>query len=275
MPKVVVVSLVVLAFATAGVARATPPLLKPYVVMVVDTSGSMADAVIPATTPTCGGTTSKLDHARCAVNTIANGDGDIVFALGRYRQTVGGTTTAATFPSGCTDTGQAQCTDYDSMTNTGCNVATGAGCAGSGSNDSSLELLTALVDGQSSSAAQWTNLTGNTCTATGTDPEIWKADGSTPIAGVFKGLRDYWTGVATATDGTAATIWPSTSAGFSPIANDPNTAFLPRRCAIRRRGTPAPTAALASAARTSSFCSPTVRRPARPSQTRSQRRTRC
>src|SRR6478609_2479033 len=75
--------------------------LKPYVVLILDTSGSMG-AATGSGPPSCGGTDTKLNHARCAINRIVNSYGDMVFALGRFRMTAGGTTTANTFPTGCT-----------------------------------------------------------------------------------------------------------------------------------------------------------------------------
>src|SRR6476659_10238969 len=77
--------------------------LKPYVVLMLDTSGSM-NSVTNAGPPTCGGRDNRLNHARCAINRIVNSYGDMVFALGRFRMTAGGTTTATTFPTGCTST---------------------------------------------------------------------------------------------------------------------------------------------------------------------------
>src|SRR4051812_49427943 len=80
-------ALVILAFAHSASAANDP--LKPYVVMMLDTSGSMDDPT-GSGPPTCGGTDSKLNHARCAINKIANSYGDMVFALGRFRETGAG-----------------------------------------------------------------------------------------------------------------------------------------------------------------------------------------
>src|SRR4051812_30675699 len=78
----------------AGVATAAPnDPLKPYVLLVLDTSGSMDNATNTGP-PSCGGKDSKLDHARCAINNIVNAYGDMTFALARFRATMSGTTTA-------------------------------------------------------------------------------------------------------------------------------------------------------------------------------------
>src|SRR5215470_10113566 len=74
--------------------------LKPYVVLALDTSGSMGQAT-GSGPPSCGGPDTKLNHARCAITKIVGSFGDIVFSLGRFRTVMGGTTTPATFPSGC------------------------------------------------------------------------------------------------------------------------------------------------------------------------------
>ena len=121
---------VISAYAHAG----TPTALKPYVTLILDTSGSMIDTTQGNPTgfgpPSCGAHCSvtlgtlcnqaadcptsetcvpqidnKLNHARCAINNIANSYADIVFALGRFRNVTSGTTTLNTFASGCCDHG--------------------------------------------------------------------------------------------------------------------------------------------------------------------------
>jgi len=199
--------------------------LKPYVTLILDTSGSMSEAT-GFGAPTCGNHCStstntlchvngdcpasetcvapadqKFTHAKCAINSIANSYGEIVFALGRYRATQAGTVSGV-FPNGCTDSGGT--------------------C---GKTDDNFELLTPLIDGGNSAAATWTNFTGNTCDGTGTDPEIWNDPSSTPLGGSLLGSQRYYQGLQ-ASNGTT-TIWPATSAGFDPILNDPtNSVFL-------------------------------------------------
>jgi MYXO-CTERM domain-containing protein len=41
--------------------------------------------------PSCGGRDTRLNHATCAINRIVNSYGDMVFALGRFRETTNGT----------------------------------------------------------------------------------------------------------------------------------------------------------------------------------------
>src|SRR5678815_3971664 len=93
-----VATLIVLA-RTPDVRAANDP-LKPFVVLAFDTSGSMATAT-GSGSPSCGGADTRLNHARCAISKIVQSYGDMVFGFGRFRTVMGGTTTAATFPTGC------------------------------------------------------------------------------------------------------------------------------------------------------------------------------
>jgi hypothetical protein len=224
------------------VANAGDP-LKPYVVLVLDTSGSMVandcgggsgscGNPTGSGPPSCGGIDNKLNHAKCAINNIVNAYGDMVFALGRFRTTQGGTTTTNTFPTGCCEAGPAISANNGCSAGPACNATTtGTGAL--------LEMLTSLVDGGNQSAATFTNFTGGSCTAGGSDPEIWDgqglcnggggADGScggaTPLDGVLKGTKRYWTGQQ-ATDGTV--LWQQGLAGYDPIRTDPLRAqFIP------------------------------------------------
>jgi len=213
-------------------ARAGEP-LKPYVVFVLDTSGSMRIAT-GSGPPSCGGTDTRLNHARCAIRRIVNSYGDMVFALGRFRMNDNGTTTTNTFPTGCTSTG-----------------AGASGSATCNTNGDMFQLLTPLIDGNNDAADAWVNLTGNvcragtcsvatttacqfdsdcpvaqTCVTTNADPEIFQAAGNTPIEGSLNGSKLYWQGTPSSTN---FTVWPNNLAGFAPITNDPtNTAFLPK-----------------------------------------------
>ena len=151
--------------------------LKPYVQLILDTSGSMNQATGNGP-PSCGGVDSKLTHAKCAIRNIANSYGDIEFALARFRNIMSGTTTAATFPTGCSSPGP--------------DVTGGVVCT---NNDDIFEELNPLADNNNPATAVWVNGTGNTCTAVGTDPEIWNADSNTPLEGVLRGAKRYWQGL--------------------------------------------------------------------------------
>ncbi len=71
-------------------AEAANDVLKPYVVMILDTSGSMA-ATTGSGPTSCGKRDTRLNHAVCAINSIVNSYGEIVFSLGRFRESTNGT----------------------------------------------------------------------------------------------------------------------------------------------------------------------------------------
>ena len=64
--------------------------LKPYIVFILDVSGSMVDgnSATGFGPPSCpGGRDKRLDHAKCAIQNIANSFGDMVMGFARFRQT--------------------------------------------------------------------------------------------------------------------------------------------------------------------------------------------
>ena len=217
------VAALTMTFATTNAWAGDP--LKPYVVLILDTSGSM-DAATGSGPPSCGGADTKINHATCAINKIVNSYGDMVFALARFRETPGGT-----FTNSCT----ADCST-NGVDCAACDEATGAGCTSTMSADNLFQLLTPLVDGNNNLAGAWTDRTCTTCAvpAAGTAPttanEIWGTGSWTPLAGSLKGSKRYWAGNALASDGTT-TIWPTATPGFDPITADPTrTSFLPTGC---------------------------------------------
>ena len=192
--------------------------LKPYVFLVVDTSGSMIDNATGFGPPSCtGAVDTRLDHAKCAINNIANSYGDMVLGLGRFREST-------------TDTNPANGCAMSGIDCGACNSNNGSGCTATMQSDARLEVLTGLVDGTNQDVARWTDFTAGTCTSTlANNPDVY-AGGYTPIAGSLKGAKRYWQGLQ-ASDGT--TLWPANAAGFDPIRNDPlKNVFLPngRQC---------------------------------------------
>jgi hypothetical protein len=89
-------------------AEAANDVLKPYVVLILDTSDSM---LIPTGSgpSSCGKVDNRLNHAVCAIHNIVESYGDMVFALGRYRETSSGTFTTSCDLNGDQD-GNAQAT---------------------------------------------------------------------------------------------------------------------------------------------------------------------
>ncbi len=243
-------------------AHAQNDVLKPYVVLILDTSGSML--VSTGSGPTsCGKQDNRLNHAVCAINNIVNSYGDMVFSLARFREQ-----TTGTYATSCDANGNQQGNENASLPSPGggdqcstqgiycgdCIPSSGLGrtcsfnsqcwsgvcsngrCVGYGActtADNNFEVLAPLVDGSNVLAAEYTNGSCNTCgmSATGTlDPELWGVSDYTftPLAAVLNGDKRYWEGNQ-ATDGTV--IWPGNQAGYDPINRDPsNTVFLPTGC---------------------------------------------
>ncbi|MBA3455944.1 MAG: hypothetical protein H0T42_22795 [Deltaproteobacteria bacterium] len=227
---------------TPARAQSSEP-LKPYVVFMLDTSGSMVNTGPGEGNPTgsgppsCGGLDNRLNHAKCAINKIVNSYGDMVFALGRFRETPGGT-----FANSCDVNGDGQGGGADQCTTSGVNCApcscNGIGCAPGCTSDMRsdhrAEMLTSLVDGNNQLAGFLTDNSCGTCSlpAVGAAPtpadEIWGAGSWTPLGGTLLGAHRYWQGLQ-ATNGTV--LWPSTASGFDPIRADPKkTNFLPTGC---------------------------------------------
>jgi hypothetical protein len=244
-------------------ADAANDVLKPYVVLILDTSGSML--ISTGSGPTsCGKQDNRINHAVCAINNIVNSYGDMVFSLARFREN---TATNGTFstcdgngnqdgnpgatipnPTGGDQCGTqgAYCGDCVPSTGVAKSCAGNGDCSGgdtcvsgkcSGNGvcttaDRNFEVLTPLVDGNNATAALYTNGSCGTCSmlATASDPEIWGVSQYTftPLSAVLNGDKTYWTGNQ-ASDGTV--IWPSNQAGYDPINRDPsNNVFLPTGC---------------------------------------------
>ncbi|HTM22720.1 MAG TPA: hypothetical protein VL172_19490, partial [Kofleriaceae bacterium] len=171
-----------------GIAHAqTSEPLKPYIVLIVDLSGSMTDAT-GAGPPSCGGQDTKLDHAKCAISNITNAYGDIVLALARFRQD----STDTDCSNGCTITG-IDCGN--------CNEGTAgptydANCTATMRNADRFQLLVPLEDSTTrrDQILEWNNQICGTCTTDNSAfPELLSA-GYTPLAGSLTGAKRYWQG---------------------------------------------------------------------------------
>ncbi|HEY5925817.1 MAG TPA: MopE-related protein [Kofleriaceae bacterium] len=253
-------------FVMTSTAHAQNDVLKPYVVLILDTSGSMA--TVTGSGPTsCGKTDNRINHAVCAINNIVNSYGDMVFSLAKFRETASGSPGDAFCTTGCSTNGP-YCADCNPTTGTAFGCSSGGQCASgvcrnsicstntmctmpsqctSGvcsngfctsqfsctTNDNLFQLMTGLVDGTNATTARYVDGTCNTCNpaSTATDPEIWGVDGGstptyTPLAASLYGDKRYWEGNQ-ASDG--STIWAPTQAGYDPINRDPsNAVFLAR-----------------------------------------------
>ena len=123
--------------------------VKPYIVLVLDVSGSMSDPTNSGP-PSCPGTTdTKLDHAKCAVQKISESYGEMVMALGRFHQS----STDNDCSNGCTLSG---------IDCSACDTATGASCPSA--NGDQLDILVPLLDGNQNSIVNWTDFACGQCT---------------------------------------------------------------------------------------------------------------
>ena len=158
--------------------------VKPYILFTMDVSGSMNSST-GFGPPSCGGTDRRLDHAKCAVQNIVNGYGDMVMALARFRQS-----------GSCSVTG-IDCSD--------CNESTGSGCTATMSSADRFELLVPLVENNQDDLLSWVDFSCGT-----NDPELLD-DGYTPIGGSLRGAKRYFQG--------NDPFW--TGSGGDPIRDDP------------------------------------------------------
>jgi hypothetical protein len=247
-------ALVVLSFLGSAEA-AGPTVLKPYIVLILDVSGSMSNATNSGP-PSCaspgGGTLpdTKLNHARCAINNIVNTYGDIVFAFARFHETGGGGGGGtcgfnAGSPTNCTLAQDACTTNSDrfqlvtALDDHHCSVtivkecSVNADCPG-------VETCVASNPTNAAKTGTWSDFSCGTCSqaiplGAGTDPETWNAAGSTPIQGSLAGAGCYWAGLNANNGGCSAAagtvLWPAATPGYQPIANDPtDQQFLPAGC---------------------------------------------
>jgi hypothetical protein len=189
--------------------------VKPYIVLTLDVSGSMNDPVAGPPEP-CSGGVSKFDHARCAIQNLANTHGDVVFALARFRQTC----------SSCNGSG---------IDCAGCDEATGTGCTATMNSPDRFELLVPLVDegvfvppllDNADEIVSWCDFS---CGACGYDPAVdpeLDTGGYTPVGGSLRGARRYWQGLDPFYAADLAGIYGVPPG--DPIRNDPlKTVFLP------------------------------------------------
>ena len=192
---------------SAGVPGTT---LKPYIVFLLDVSGSMADATNFGP-PSCSTSDTKMDHAKCAIQKIANSYGDMVLALARFR--IHATTSPA----------DNDCSNGCSWAGVSCNCdpTTGSGTCFTPTGDD-FEVLAPLLDNNQSTLIPWVDFQCTTCAPGSANPELF-ATGSTPIADALTGDKLYWQGLPSPTKGA---YW--TGPGADPIRNDPlKNVFLP------------------------------------------------
>ena len=174
--KFVVAAALVLA-ASAGAALAQQVVaIKPDLLVMMDTSGSMNDDVNDSggnpITDSCGYGTTRITHARCALRKAIDGTGDAQFGLGRFLGRCNGTPAC-------------------SYRNYNCSADT-AGSA------NQAEIIAQIADDNQSTLLNWVNNSNSSplttgCGPTCADPELIAPDGTyTPIAGSLLRAREYY-----------------------------------------------------------------------------------
>ncbi|MBK9072699.1 MAG: hypothetical protein IPL79_17115 [Myxococcales bacterium] len=188
----------------AGSLGATPAAadteVKPYVLLIVDTSGSMGSSTNAGVASCPGSSSSKLDHAKCAIQRVAYSYAEMILGLGIYRQAPTG--------SGNQTCGNAPNTQSCPSKNVVCNA--------NGNLGDSLDVLVPLYDGNTGGVVSFNNMScSGGCTNGAADPEII-ASGGTPIGGSIVGAKRYYQGLDSPNFGPYAT-----GLGADPIRNDP------------------------------------------------------
>jgi hypothetical protein len=167
-----------LLLASAGRAPAqTSEQIKPYLLLVLDISGSMDDPA--ATVSSCTGDDAKFDHAKCAIQQMVDSHGDIIFGLSRFRRATSGSC------NGCGGGG---------MDCSNCNESNGSGCADTDTLTNAFELLVPVMEESAASVRPWVDFTCGSCSFDpAANPEL-DTSGWTPIGGSLRGARRYFQG---------------------------------------------------------------------------------
>ncbi len=170
--------------------------IKPYMMMILDNSGSM-DQRISAGTNSCGRERTRMSDAKCALTNLVASNGDVVFGLERYKETCTGSCTG-TCPADCGTGGAATCpSTCNSCTcnylNCGaCDPSAAtvgvSGCPSNGSDADQGEILSPIVDDTQPNILKWIDYTCNGCGLTSGNPEL-SSDTWTPLAGSLRGCH--------------------------------------------------------------------------------------
>jgi Putative metal-binding motif len=148
--------------------------VAPYFLVIVDTSGSMAGSTGSGNN-SCGVPRRRMNDAKCVLQRVVNGYGDVVFGLERFTQTCSATS--------CTTCNNSVC---------GC----GSACVGScTATAASGQVIVPIRPDNQADIVEWTNGSCATCgsSAPGSNPEL-VAEGNTPLGGALLAARQYYTG---------------------------------------------------------------------------------
>jgi len=186
--------------------------VKPYFMVIVDNSGSM-DTSTGGGANSCGQPQTRMSDAKCVLQRILHGYGDVLFGLERFVTDCSGTCS----PS-CDTTCGCNCSYLDCN---GCN-SDGSGCPAGGETADQAEVLVDIREDNLPDILRWIDYTCDTCATTGGDPEL-SAETWTPIAGALRAARRYYEG--------GDPDFPT-----SPILNDPFAGCRPYRVILLTDG---------------------------------------
>ncbi|MCZ7680053.1 MAG: MopE-related protein [Sandaracinaceae bacterium] len=181
-----------LALAEAAYAQPGATAVSPYFLVIVDNSGSMDDDTGSGDN-SCGQDRNRLSDAKCVLQSVVNGYGDVTFGLARFRHTCSGSCSS----SSCDDRCGCSCS-------TTCDATADAG-----------QILVPIQPDNQSRILEWVDYQCSSCTSlsAGSQPEL-HAQGNTPLAGALRGARRYLEG-------------GDPVFGTSPIAGDPYAGCRP------------------------------------------------
>jgi MYXO-CTERM domain-containing protein len=143
--------------------------IKPRFVIMIDTSGSMADATGTGNN-SCGQPKNKINDAKCVLGRLNDSFGDVEFALGRFKQ----------------PTCAGQCNWGGDI----CQTLTTGGDPGRG------EMLVAFGPENANEIGEWVDFTCSACTTStvGTNNPELDPGGPTPLTGYIHAARRYLQG---------------------------------------------------------------------------------
>jgi hypothetical protein len=159
-------------------AHAQAEQVKPYFMVIVDNSGSMATTTgTTAERNSCGQDRTRMSDAKCVLQRVLASSGDAVFGLERFR--VGSTGTPTSIPTDCDTT-------------CGCTGTTA--CGSTVESPTPGQVLVPIQEGNTANLLEWVNFTASSCGVTaGSNPEL-AARGGTPLAGSLRAARLYYSG---------------------------------------------------------------------------------
>ncbi len=184
--------------------------IRPYVLLIVDTSGSMTSNGTGNGVPSCGGVDTRFDHAKCAIQNLVNTHGDVDFGLARFSHATSGNC------FGCGNNG---------INCSACNGSGGPACTNTMNSPDRFELLVPLMEDAYQSIVPWVDLNCGQCSLDPADNPELDTSGWTPIGGSLRGAQRYFQGNYPNYSTIMQPIFGS--AGGNPIVDDPlNEVFV-------------------------------------------------